>query len=227
MCGRFVSISSPDLLAAHFDVDEVRTPRLDERYNVAPSQDVYAVVDHEDGRRLGALRWGLVPFWASAPGEGPTPINARLETVRSKRLFADSFARRRCIIPADGFYEWQRRESGPKQPYYLHAPDGAPLAFAGLWSAWRDREDPDAEPVMSCAILTTRAAGPVEEVHPRMPVVLPDGVWADWLDVTGADPEGLHRTLLELPAPELVLRPITTRVNNVRNEGPELLEAAR
>lgn len=218
MCGRFVSVSSADRLAAHFDVDEVRTAPLGERYNVAPTQDVYALVDHDASRRLGSLRWGLVPPWARTPRDGPRPINARLEGVR-ENMFADSFARRRCIVPADGFYEWHRRPGrAGSQPYFIHAPDGAPLAFAGLWSRWRD---PEGSPLHSCAIVTMPAAGPLAEVHGRMPVVLPADLWEPWL--ADGDHGAVHAAVLAQPAPDLVLRRVSTRVNDVRNDGPDLL----
>lgn len=217
MCGRFVSVSSADQLAARFDVDEVRAEPLGERYNVAPTQQVYALVDRDATRRLGTLRWGFVPYWATSPRSGPRPINARLETVRDT-MFADSFERRRCIVPADGFYEWRRGPDG-KQPYLIRDPEGEPLAFAGLWSLWRDAEG---QPLPTCAIVTTRAAGPVAELHDRMPVVLPPELWDRWLG--SADGAALHDEMSGLGPPPVVTHPVSTRVNDVRNDGPELLE---
>ena len=223
MCGRYVSVSSPDRLALQFEVAEVRTGSLGERYNVAPSLDVYAVVAHRGRRRLGALRWGLVPPWASGPGDGPTPINARLETIMERRLFAPAFAGQRCLIPADGFYEWQVSPSG-RRPYYVHDPDRRPLAFAGIWHRWRS---PDADTSLSsCAIVTTAAAGRMADLHERMPVVLPPALWDDWLTGAPDDAADLRAQVAALDAPPLSAYEVTPRVNQVRNEGPALLTPA-
>ena len=164
MCGRYVSVSTPERLAEHFEVDEVRTENLGERYNVAPTLDVYSVIEHDDERRLGTLRWGFVPFWSDGPKKGPSPINARIEGIHEKGMFKDAFARRRCLIPADGFYEWLDRESGKKQPYYFHHPDDEPLAFAGIWSSWRPEDDADGDALYSCAIVTTAALGGIADM---------------------------------------------------------------
>ncbi len=232
MCGRYVSFSTPEQLAEAFEVDEVRTEALPARYNVAPTLDVYSIITREGSRRLGTLRWGLVPFWSRDPKKGPSPINARLDSLLEKRMFSDPFARgRRCILPADGFYEW--RETGEltakgkpkKQPYYIHASSGEPLAFAGIWGSWRPKDDPEADPLYSTAIVTTAAEGMMRNLHDRMPVVLPERLWATYLDAD-ADPQALHRELADLGAADLAAYAVTTRVNNVRNEGPELLERA-
>lgn len=233
MCGRYVLLSDAEQLAEHFAVGEVVTEPLPVRYNVAPSTMVYAVREREGKRRLAAVRWGFVPHWARASSASTTrrsrtrePINARLETVDRTRMFADSFARRRCLIPADGFYEWQQRGEGrPKQPYYLAAADGAPLAFAGIWSVWRDPEaDAEAEPLVSAAIITTDANGPMRDIHGRMPLILPEPLWGRWLHADPDDAPHLADDVRALDPPELVATPISTRVNNVRNDGPELLE---
>ncbi|MDX1622245.1 MAG: SOS response-associated peptidase [Nitriliruptorales bacterium] len=229
MCGRYVSISTPEQLAEHFDVDEVRTQALGERYNVAPTLDVYSVIERDDERRLGTLRWGFVPFWSDGPKKGPSPINARVETVHESRMFADAFERRRCLVPADGFYEWQDREGRKKQPFYFHHPDDEPLAFAGIWSSWRpqaDDHDGDTppEPLYSCAILTTAARGAIAEVHDRMPVILPERLWEAWLDEEETDAAQLQEAVASLGVPDLAAYRISDRVNNVRNDGPQLLE---
>lgn len=226
MCGRYVSVSTPEQLVAHFEVDEVRTDSLGERYNVAPSLDVYAVVDAEGRRRLGTLRWGFVPYWADSLRDTPVPINARIEGVADSGMFARAFRRRRCILPADGFYEWREREgSSRKQPYYIHDPGDRPLALAGIWTAWRDpTAGPDPEPIYSCAIVTTRARGPIGDIHPRMPVMLPDRLWTEWLTADPDEAPHLQETVAALDAPRLEAHTITTRVNNVRNDGAELLE---
>jgi putative SOS response-associated peptidase YedK len=225
VCGRFLSLSDPELLAERFEVDEVRTEALPKRWNVAPSLDVYAVIERESTRRLGTLRWGFVPHWTEALRGARTPINARLESVATTPMFATAFAKRRCLLPADGFYEWQVREDGTKQPYHLHAPDGAPLAFGGIWTVWRDPTAGDAvEPVFSTAIVTTAATGELRRIHERVPLILPRPLWADWLTATPEEAPHLEDAVRALGAPELVAEPITDRVNNVRNEGAELLE---
>lgn len=230
MCGRFLSLSDPELLAERFAVDEVRTDPLPQRWNVAPSTDVYSVIERGGSRRLGTLRWGFIPHWTERLRGARTPINARLETVATTRMFADAFARRRCLLPADGFYEWQVREDGSKQPYHLHDPDGAPLAFAGIWTSWRDPEatpDPDTgevAPLFSTAIVTTAASGELAAIHERVPLILPRQLWADWLTADADEAPHLEAAVRALGPPALVAEPISTRVNAVRNEGPELLE---
>ena len=225
MCGRYVSVSSPEQLAERFDVDEVRTDSLGARFNVAPTLPIYAVIEREDHRRLGSLRWGFVPPWSKDPRKGPAPINARLEGVAESRMFATSFARRRCLLPADGFYEWRDQGEGRrKQPYHIHDPSGRPLAFAGIWTSWRDRQVEDPDPLFSCAILTTAAKGPIADVHERMPVILPEALWGAWLAGDEHQVASLRDEILHLDAPQVVAEPITTRVNNVRNDGPQLLE---
>lgn len=226
VCGRYVSVSSPEQLAERFEIDEVRTESLGPRYNVAPTLPVYAVIEHDGNRRLGALRWGFVPPWSKGPRRGPSPINARLESVGESRMFATAFARRRCLLPADGFYEWRDRGAGrPKQPYHLRRPDDEPLAFAGIWTAWRDPDAPERDdPLFSCAIVTTAAGGELARIHERTPLILPQRLWSEWLR---ADPDGaphLRDTVAALGPPPLVAEPVSTRVNDVRNEGPELLE---
>lgn len=223
MCGRYLAVSSPEALAEHFAVTENVLESPGPRYNVAPSTQVPAVIEHEAGRRLGALRWGFIPHWARELGSRH-PINARAETVATSKLFARAFARHRCLLPADGFYEWLDRGKGhPKQPYHLAAPDGAPLALAGIWSVWRPPEGSDGEKISSCAIITTEARGAMEQIHHRMPVILPESLWKDWLSGASDDAPHLADTIAALGPPRLTATPITDRVNSVRNDGPELL----
>jgi putative SOS response-associated peptidase YedK len=225
MCGRYVSVSTPEQLAAAFEVDEIRAESRGERYNVAPTLDVYSVIERDGQRRLGTLRWGFLPHWAKTLKDR-APINARVETLADSRMFQAAFEKRRCILPADGFYEWQAREgSTRKQPYYIHDPDGQPLAFAGIWTVWRDPGAGDAaEPVYSCAIVTTAAAGRMAEIHDRMPLVLPRRLWAEWLSADPKEATHLQQVVAAVEPPPLVAQPISDRVNNVRNDGPELLE---
>lgn len=225
MCGRFLLTSSLDDLVATLRVDEVATEPFPPRYNVAPSTEIYAAIDRDGSRRLGRLRWGFLPSWSRSTRGGRQPINARIETAATSRMFARSVARRRCLLPADGFYEWQETADG-KQPYHLADPDGRPLVFAGIWTTWRDPEDPEREPVSSTAILTTQAQGDIAALHHRMPVILPESLWDDWADTTSDAAPHLLEAVTALGAPRLRATPISTRVNNVRNDGPELLEPA-
>lgn len=220
MCGRFAVFTEREDLARLFEVDAIRTDPLPARYNVAPTLEVYAVVEALDReRRLGALTWGLVPPWAKEPRPGP--INARAETLTERRHFRDAFVRRRCVIPADGFYEWVTDPAtGARLPSFIHREDGTPLAFAGLWSTWRPKGGGD--PVSTCAIVTTESAPPVAALHDRMPVMLDADTWDLWL---GPDQRDVGRltALLAPTVPEgLTTRRVGTLVNNVRNEGPEL-----
>lgn len=227
MCGRFVAASPPAEIAAYFDVDQTSDATLDPNYNVAPTRDVYVVYADGGTRRLDPLRWGLIPSWAKDMAIGNRMINARAETVASKPAFRSSFARRRCIIPADGFYEW-RQIAGQKrkQPYFIHRPDGEPYAFGGLWAEWRGT-DPAGEPVTvrSTTIITCAANSRMAELHDRMPVILPAAAWDEWLDPEDHDVDRLGRFLVPAP-PELIeFHPVSTDVNNVRNGGAQLIEA--
>lgn len=233
MCGRYTSTSPVAKLAELFEVDEVRAEPLGERYNVAPSLPVYAVaVSNRDGkgprRALGTFRWGLVPSWAKDPSVGNRMINARAEGIATKPAYRAALARRRCIIPADAFYEWQRR-TGPagkpngKLPYVVQRRDGRPMALAGIWEVWRPEDSTGAEPLRTCAIVTTAANDMMAPIHDRMPVVLEHGDWDAWLDPESdlAVVEGL---LAPAPAGLLDAYPVSSLVNNVANEGPDLVE---
>jgi putative SOS response-associated peptidase YedK len=207
-----------DAYARFFGVDEIRTEILAVNYNVAPTDSVYAVVDHDETRLLGTFRWGLIPFWAETPKGGH--INARAETVAEKAMFRDSFARRRCIIPADGFYEWEQLERG-KLPHYIYLEDGSPMAFAGLWSSWRDKES--GERVTSCAIITTEAHPRLAPIHGRMPVMLAPEVWDAWLDRSITDLEEAKGLIRPLPETAIAEHAVSTLVNSVKNNLPECI----
>ena len=228
MCGRYTSQSPPDVIADYFHVDEVVAPELGVRFNVAPSQDVYAVAQRHGVRRLGSLRWGLVPFWADDPKIGNRMINARAETLATSSAFKRSFARRRCLVPADGFYEWQAVPGAKrKQPYYIRRRDGQPLAFAGLWEVWRPKDAPEGDEesrLSSCTIVTTDANELLAPIHDRMPVILPPGVWDEWLDPDNEDVDRLSRLLVPAPEDLLELIPVGPDVSKVDNEGPHLIE---
>lgn len=223
MCGRFVSVSTAEQLAEAFEVDTVRTEALPPRYNVAPSLDIYSIIEREGQRRLGTLRWGFVPHFKKELKKGPSPINARVETITGG-MFGSAFAKRRCLLPADGFYEWQAREGhDKKQPWYIQRADGEPLAFAGVWTVWRPPGEDDADPVFSTAIITTAAAGRMEELHHRMPVVLPARLWDEWLTADPQESEHLQSVIANAGVPDLVAHKVTDRVNNVRNDEADLV----
>ena len=224
MCGRFVAATPPSVLAERFMVDEIVVDDRPPSWNVAPTADVYAVARSRQGaRRLGTLRWGLVPSWADNPSGGARLINARAETVATNGVYRESFARRRCIVPADGFYEWQApAEPGDtKQPYFIRAVDGQALALAGLWDSWRDAEG---RWLRTCTIVTTGANDVVAPLHDRMPVVLPEEAWAGWLDASELDVRGARALLAPAPAGVLERHRVSTAVNSARNDGPELVE---
>ena len=230
MCGRFVASSTPDELAAYFGVDQVAETLQDAEpepnFNVAPTQDIHVVLEHEGARHLDAFFWGLVPSWAKDAKIGSRMINARAETLASKNAFKPSFASRRCLIPADGFYEWKKLDSSKKpkkQPYFVRRTDGAPFAFAGLWSVWRG-PDKDQPALRSATIVTTTPNTTMAEVHDRMPVIVPEADWATWLDRDNHDLDALSQLLVPAADESIELRPVSPEVNNVRNNGPHLLE---
>ncbi|WP_158892469.1 SOS response-associated peptidase [Amycolatopsis anabasis] len=245
MCGRYAATKDPATLTAEFDAiyevgpnkatAEAHTPRAD--YNVAPTKNVLTVVQRHprdaDGnvlndepavRSLRLMRWGLVPFWAKDPSVGNRMINTRSETAKEKPAFRKALARHRCLVPADGWFEW-RRDGKKKDAFYMTGPDDASLAFAGIWESWRDpKADADAQPLITFSVLTTDAVGQLTDVHHRMPLLMPRDSWATWLDPDRED----VTELLAPPSLEIVdgleLRPVSDRVNNVRNNGPELIE---
>ncbi|MEP6624158.1 MAG: SOS response-associated peptidase [Acidimicrobiia bacterium] len=225
MCGRFVQASAPTLLTEHFDVDELVLDELPApSYNVAPRMEVLAVLERDRRRLMGPMRWGLVPSWADDLGIGDRLINARAETLTEKPAYRHAFERRRCIIPADGFYEWQTLVGGKKHPVFIRARDGAPLAFAGLAEAWRDRTQ-DAGPwIRTCAVITTRANGTLAPVHDRMPVMLDRADWDQWLDRDLTEASALEPLLVPAPDDLLEFWPVSTRVNAARNDDARLIE---
>jgi putative SOS response-associated peptidase YedK len=230
MCGRFTLRTPATILIEHFDLD-VRDDRqlalFEPRYNIAPTQDIVVVrADPASGRRTALnLRWGLVPSWTKELTPGPPMINARSETLGEKPAFRTAYRQRRCLIPADGFYEWKQSATaarGKKQPYYIHRPDGAPFAFAGLWESWRAPGDrsTDTRPLESCTVITTAANAALEDLHDRMPVVLSPNDYARWLDPAIQEPSQLQYLLRACPNDELVAEPVSTHVNSVSNDDP-------
>lgn len=252
MCGRFVSARKRAELLAEFRVERDQvTESLQPDYNVAPTKPVYAVLTRgrhgsgegtrdgdaaatgeqpEVARELRVVRWGLVPSWAKDVSIGNRLINARVETVDSKPAFRRAFARRRCLLPADGFYEWQPVEEAGKvrkQPYFIHRADGGVLAFAGLYELWRDRSVPDDHPqawLWTAVIITTRAEDEVGRIHDRMPMIIEPDRWEDWLDPGETGPARVRALLAPALAGGLDTYPVSTDVNSVRNNGPRLIE---
>lgn len=225
MCGRFVSSSPPDEIARYFDAQVSTEAALEPNWNVAPTNDVYVVMIDGGVRRLEPHHWGLVPFWAKSPAIGNKMINARAEGLAEKNAFKHAFRKRRCIVPADGFYEWktvpgQKR----KQPYYIHRGDDEPLAFAGLWEEWRGPERDGEQRLRSATIITTTANETMAPVHDRMPVLLPPSTWGRWLDPANTDVASLSGLLVPAPPRILTMHPVSTDVGNVRNRGPHLVD---
>ena len=224
MCGRMTQRTDPAEIGRIFDA-EVDERQLQAepgpRYNVAPTQPVRVVVQSDETRFVELHRWGLVPAYARRIADGARLINARAETVATSPAFRSSFARRRCLVPVEGFYEWHR-DGRRRQPFLIYPPDERPLALAGVWNPWRDPRD--GEWLLSCAVVTTRANGLVAALHDRMPVILDEPSARLWLDPSVGDP-GLLTELLQPAAEDLLLmRPVSPLVNNPNNEGPALLE---
>lgn len=223
MCGRFVSATPPDQVAAYFGT-EAPEALLEPSWNVAPTDDIYAVLADGGTRHLDAFHWGLVPRWAKDPKIGARMINARAETLATSNAFRAAFRKRRCIIPVTGFYEWRKTPGVKvKQPFFIHRPDGEPYALAGLWEVWKGA-DGHQEPLRSCTIVTTTPNEPMGTIHDRMPVILAPDAWDQWLDRDQEDTELLGRFLVPAAADVVSLRPVSTQVNNVRNNGPELTD---
>lgn len=220
MCGRFVQVEKPEFYAEHFGVEMIRSETLAENYNVAPTQQIYAVAEHDDARILTSFRWGLVPFWAKDLKIGAKAINARAESAADKPMFRTSFADKRCLIPIDGFYEWERKAKG-KLPHYIRHADGSPLAVAGLWSSWRDPETD--ERILTATILTGRPNSLVEPIHDRMPVILTPDRWDTWLDRGVTDTDVVRSLIDTYPADRLTEHAVSTLVNTVANNTPDLI----
>ena len=219
MCGRYSLIADLGELAKRYEFDGDGLA-LKPAYNVAPTQDVLTVVGGET-RRGGFMRWGLIPWWAKNASIGSRLINARAETVSEKPAFRDALRRRRCLVLADGFYEWQRTGS-VRKPMRVVMRSGEPFAFAGLWSVWRD---PDGNRIPSCAIITTTANDLLRPVHDRMPVVLPRELEELWLDRSIDDPGALGSVLTPYLDDAMETYEVSTLVNSAANDGPEVIEA--
>jgi putative SOS response-associated peptidase YedK len=218
MCGRFLLISSADALAAYFSVAALA--KLHPPYNIAPSQLFAALgLDRRGRRDLAMFRWGLVPSWAQDPKKAV--INARSETVANLPTFADSFRQRRCVIPADGFYEWQKKTTKRKQPFCIRLVGDKPFAFAGIWDSWKPPSG--GAPLPTCAILTTKPNELLKPIHDRMPVILAPKDYDVWIDRSVQEPAELKPLLVPYPAEEMQAFPIGPFVNDPKHEGAECL----
>ncbi|WP_188780969.1 SOS response-associated peptidase [Marmoricola endophyticus] len=248
MCGRYASSKEPEDLADEFDVlvPAADLPRIEPDWNVAPTKEVYAVLERPPGRgtdeeetgrtqerQLRGLTWGLVPFWAKDASIGSRMINARMETVAEKPAYRRAFERRRCLLPADGYYEWyptsQTTAKGRarKQPFFIRPTDGGTLAMAGLYEIWRDPERADDDPERfrwTCTVLTTSAEDSLGRIHERMPLMLDPERYDAWLDPTLGDTDTLLGLLTPAAPGRLEAYPVSTRVSQVANNGPDLVE---
>lgn len=221
MCGRMTQQRPTSELAEIFEAEDlVGAPGG--RYNIAPTDDAVVVVQRDDRRAISAYRWGLIPHWSETPNTGNRMFNARAESLDRNPAFRYAFARRRCLVPADAFYEWQKLET-VRQPYLIVRRDGRPMALAGLWAGWKDEDT--GEIIRSFTVVTTSANDLLTPIHGRMPVVIPESAWDRWLDPTRAEGAALAELKgLLVPAEEAWLEtyPVSRKVNSVRNDGPEL-----
>jgi putative SOS response-associated peptidase YedK len=237
MCGRYASARKKHELLEEFQVELDSDPdkELNADFNVAPTKNVYAVlsrVPHEAERAVRQLRvvkWGLVPAWAKDPSIGSRLINARAETLAEKPSFRQAFAKRRCLLPADGYFEWMpvEGEKKKKQPYFIHPEDGGVLAMAGLYEFWKDPSRDDDDPLkwlVTCTVITTDAEDELGRIHDRMPMMIERERWAEWLDPKLTDTAQASGLLVPAEAGRLTAYPVSTDVNNVRNNGPDLIE---
>ncbi len=219
MCGRFSLSTSAADLVQQFDLPDL--PAWSPRYNISPTQDVLALVRMPGAsrRQTRLLRWGFIPRWAEGPAVGSRMINARAETVTSKAAYRHAFRERRCLVLADGFYEW-KLEGGRKQPFHIRRRDGRPFAFAGLWERWAP---PDGQPIDSCALLTTAANDLIRPLHVRMPVILSPSAYGAWLDPGIQDAERLQALLRPFPPEDMLLYAVGPGVNDPANDAPDCI----
>jgi putative SOS response-associated peptidase YedK len=254
MCGRYASSRKPEDLVEEFEVDRVDVDvPLEPDYNVAPTKEVYVVLERapkspqasadEDAsrtadkqRRLSVVSWGLVPSWAKDRSIGSRLINARVETLAEKPAFRRAFARRRCLLPADGYYEWyptsqlSKNNKPIKQPFFIRPDDGGVLAMAGLYEIWRNPAVPEEEPgsfLWTTTVITTTAEDALGHIHNRMPMIVEPDRYAEWLDPDRTEPDQLHKLLQPATPDRLQAYPVSTEVNSVKNNGPGLLEPLR
>jgi putative SOS response-associated peptidase YedK len=218
MCGRYTLKTPVNVLAEQFQIDEYPSS-MNASYNIAPTQEVAAVIEGEGKRKLEMLHWGLIPFWADDPSIGNKMINARAETVAEKPSFRKAFRNHRCLVLADGFYEWQKTGNG-KQPYYIRMADDSPFAFAGLWESWQNGRE-----IHSATIITTDANDVVAPIHNRMPVILHPEDYDLWFDPNFDEKEPLTTLLKPYPAEAMDAYPVSRRVNSPSNNEPSIIES--
>ncbi|HET7202230.1 MAG TPA: SOS response-associated peptidase [Steroidobacteraceae bacterium] len=224
MCGRFAFYSPHEAVVRLFGLPD-DTPEIEPQYNIAPTSFIPVVRESPDvaaTRRLAMMYWGLVPSWSSEKSIGARMINARAETLKDKPAFRHAFRRRRGLVPADGYFEWMKVGARDKQPYFIQPASGAPFALAAIWETWRDPAT--GEPLESCALITTDASRPVARIHDRMPVIIPATAFAEWLDPKNQHVERLERFFAPDAAGELIATPVSRRVSDARNQGPECIE---
>ncbi|MBU9720070.1 MULTISPECIES: SOS response-associated peptidase [Bacillaceae] len=222
MCGRFTLYADPDFLEGYFDLENGEDLYWEPRYNIAPGQNIFTVVQGKDRLRGGLMKWGLIPPWAKDTSIGYRMINARSETAHEKPSFRKSLNRKHCLIVANGFYEWKKVD-GKKQPFYIHYTNGEPVVMAGIWERWKPILGDE---VISCSILTTEANEFMSTLHHRMPVLLSQDKWKSWLNPTGNSPEDLRKKYFRpITSEALDAYEVSTIVNNARNESPICIEA--
>jgi putative SOS response-associated peptidase YedK len=221
MCGRFVLYTDLERLLQRFMIDFSSIQQLQPRYNIAPGQPVLALIHDGKQSRLGHLKWGLIPFWNKDPKPKHTPINARVETLTEKPSFKHLLNKKRCLILADGFYEWQRTSTGTKQPYYIYRGGKEPFAMAGLWDSWRDHEG---SYYYTCTIITTEAHPDLKHLHDRMPVIMKAGSEQDWINPHSPSHEEVLHILEAQGQAQLSLFPVSNEVNTFRSDGEQLIQ---
>lgn len=221
MCGRFTNNAKAKDIEKEFKVGKLNSKIFSDRYNIAPSQEVPAVLEQGGERIVSNLKWGLIPHWSKDDSFASRLINARAETIAEKPSFRDAFKHTRCIIPATGFYEWDKKSKGTKQPYYFYLKDKDVFGFAGLWSEWTDKET--GEIIKTCTIITTEANKVLEPIHDRMPVILKEKDYDDWLDEKEDNINHLQKLLVPFPATQMKSHPVSTLVNSPSENSPELI----
>ncbi len=222
MCGRFTQTAKPKQVENEFHVKISQDNLLHSRYNIAPAQIIPAVLEQEGNRIISNLKWGLIPHWSKDDSYAPKLINARAETLAEKPSFRDAFKHHRCIIPASGFYEWDKKSSGAKQPFYFYLKDKEVFGFAGLWEEWLDKQT--GELIETCTIITTEANKVLEPVHDRMPVILKAENYEQWLDAKETKTDKLQKLLAPYPSAEMTYHAVSRSVNIPDVDSAELIE---
>ena len=221
MCGRFTLSAPPEVISMCFDIETDSFNYLP-AFNIAPTQNVLTVRNRDNSKHAQTMRWGLIPFWAKEAKIGNKMINARSETVIENKVFKTPFQKRRCLILADSFYEWVR-VSKSKQPIRILLDSEKPFAFAGIWESWKDPNDPNADAVESCSIITTHANTLIQPIHDRMPVMLPRELESDWLDLDNTDTGFLREIMIPFDPGLMKCYPVSQAVNSTKNEGKDLI----